>query len=261
MRSRISRALAAIAASWALGAAAAGSNTYTDLWWNPQQSGWGANIAQQGDIAFVTLYVHGPDGRPTWYFAPDARKFATDAAGLPAFHGPLYTANGPWFGGPFDPGSVTTRLVGSLVIEPRGGGELYLEYDVDGVTISRTIRRFTFAQPDLGGSYNAAFTLRVAPTGEAPTGTREFRARVEASLDGSTFSMLVVEDIGYCLYDGAYRPSGRMGAVTGRYQCASGNGGTFSIDDVEATEHGLSGYLRMHGEGAEQYGRFAGARR
>ena len=261
MKGFVRRKLAALVASAALPAAAAGSYTYTDLWWNPQQAGWGANIVQQGDVAFVTLYVHGADGRPTWYFASDARIFATDASGRPAFRGPLYAATGPWIGAPFDPANVATRLAGHLVIEPRPGGELLLEYTADGVNVSRHVQRYSFALPQVGGSYNAAFTLRVSQLGLPPTGTREFRAGIEAMLDGSEFSMRIAEDVGVCQYRGTWASSGRMARVAGTYECAAGTAGSFSIDELEVTEHAFSGYIRMQHQGVEQYGRFAAARR
>ena len=40
---------------------------YGDIWYNApaeSQSGWGVNIAQQGEILFVTLFVYGPDRTP-----------------------------------------------------------------------------------------------------------------------------------------------------------------------------------------------------
>jgi hypothetical protein len=68
---------------------------YSDLWWNSQESGWGMNIVQQGSIVFVTLFVYGPDGKPTWYVAPDAQPLAGDSSGNPAFSPPRATSFGP----------------------------------------------------------------------------------------------------------------------------------------------------------------------
>ena len=42
---------------------------YTDLWFIPAESGWGANVIQQHDILFVTLFVYGTNGQPTWFVA------------------------------------------------------------------------------------------------------------------------------------------------------------------------------------------------
>jgi hypothetical protein len=83
--------LAALAGTAAL---QANAGQFTDLWDNPQESGWGANVVQQLETAFVTLFVYGPDGKPMWYVASDARIVAYDDA-LPIFSGDFeVTANG-----------------------------------------------------------------------------------------------------------------------------------------------------------------------
>lgn len=86
-----------------VGTARAGQ--YSDLWWNPQESGWGVNVVQQLETAFVTLFVYAPDGSPTWYVAPAAR-ITHHGTGGPLFTGTLYRTRGPWHGGPFDPAQV-----------------------------------------------------------------------------------------------------------------------------------------------------------
>ena len=65
MKTIASLAAALLAAT--LGTARAGQ--YSDLWWNPQESGWGLNLVQQDETAFVTLFVYDAENRPTWYFA------------------------------------------------------------------------------------------------------------------------------------------------------------------------------------------------
>ena len=52
-------------ASFAWTARASSGTNFTDQWWNPDESGWGASILQQGDVLFVDLFVYGADGRPT----------------------------------------------------------------------------------------------------------------------------------------------------------------------------------------------------
>ena len=47
---------AALSAICAVAAAAVGTN-FSDQWWNPAESGWGASILQQSDILFVALFV------------------------------------------------------------------------------------------------------------------------------------------------------------------------------------------------------------
>lgn len=233
---------------------------YSDLWWNPQESGWGMNVVQQGETAFVTLFVHGPDGAPTWYVASDARVFALDASGSPAFRGTLYKAKGAWIGGPWDPSKVAVETVGQLVIEPRPPGRLFVEYTAEGATVQRTVERQTFSVPDLGATYLASFSLRQALPGGPTWGTRQFSAETLVHLDGDVVFLRVEDPQGRCDFRGTRTPAGRQARVDGTYGCATGESGTFEITGLEVTEHGLSGYLRTATPGNQQYGRFAGAR-
>ena len=75
--------------------ASLGTN-FTDMWWIPTESGWGASIHQQYDVMYILLFVQGPDTRPIWYAGP---AYYQNNTGLPVFTGDLYQTNGPWFGG------------------------------------------------------------------------------------------------------------------------------------------------------------------
>jgi hypothetical protein len=258
-------ALAATLAATALSAGAAsqpatiGAN-YSDLWWNPQESGWGMNIVQQGETAFVTLFVYGPDGRPTWYFASDARVFALDAGGNPAFRGTLYKTTGPWLGGGFDPAKVAVQSVGQLVIEPRQNARLALEYSAEGVTVSKEVVRQTFSAPDLGTTYLGSFSLRQALPGGTPYGTRQFGADVIVQLDGDDVFLRVEEPGERCEYRGTRASSGKYARLSGTFSCAGGSSGTFDVSEFEVIQHGISGYLRTFSPDNHQFGRFAAAR-
>ena len=35
----------------------------SDMWWNSNESGWGMNATQQGNILFITLYVYSADAK------------------------------------------------------------------------------------------------------------------------------------------------------------------------------------------------------
>jgi len=233
---------------------------YSDLWWNPQESGWGMNIVQQGETAFVTLFVHGPDDRPTWYVASDARVFAVDSLGNPAFRGALYKTTGPWIGAPFDPGKVSTQPVGQLVIEPRLDGRLNLTYTAEGVSVSKDLVRSTFSAPDIGANYHGSFRLRQVVPGGAPYGTRQYGADVQVHLAGDLVFMRVEEPSSRCEFRGTRQMSGRYARIDGTYSCAPGETGTFVITEFEVAEHGVTGHLRMYSASNDQYGRFAAAR-
>ncbi len=255
----IRHGLAALVAAGSLQAAAAPAD-YSDMWWNPQESGWGMNIAQQGDTAFVTLFVYDPDGRPTWYVASNAARFAEDASGNPAFRGLLYKTMGPWHGGTFDPSQVNVQIVGDIVIEPREGGKLYVNYFAAGARAEKVVQRQTFGQPDLGANYHGSFRLRQASPGGVPYGTAEYAGDVLLHLDGANAFLRVTELSSRCDYRGQRTASGRFATLAGQYTCAGGEAGTFEISDFEVTQHGISGYMRLRSDERLQSGRFAAAR-
>lgn len=231
----------------------------SDLWWNPAESGWGANVVQQGDVAFVTLFVHDREGRPTWYSA-DARVFALGDDNRPAFRGTLYRTTGPWHGGPFDPAQVATVPTGHVVLEPRAGGALFLEYSADGVQASKNLVRLTFAIPDLGGLYHGSFRLRESvPGGQAGT-VRRYSADLTLGIEGGTATLDVSGEAGRCEYRGAWQASGKFLRMAGRYACEGGEEGEFEIAELEAARHGISGRLSTSAEGVHRAGRFAAAR-
>jgi len=249
--------IAAFVAAASLDAAA---GEYTDLWWNPQESGWGANIVQQGETAFVTLFVYGPEGQPTWYVAPAARIFAYDSGGRPAFRGTLYRTQGPWQGGAFDPSRVRNVRVGDVTIEPAPHGAIRFVYDAEGLSVSKELVRQTFDLPAFGSNYHASFNLRQAIPGQAPYGTREYQAHVLLHIDQGQAFLRVDETFSRCDYRGPYVQEGKFARIAGDYTCADGARGTFELSDFEISRHGISGYLRTFSPGNNQYGRFGAAR-
>jgi hypothetical protein len=41
----------------------------SDMWWNPDESGWGVNVIMQKDVAFATFFLYDTARNPTWYVA------------------------------------------------------------------------------------------------------------------------------------------------------------------------------------------------
>lgn len=253
----LKHAIAALAAATSLSAAA---GEYTDLWWNPQESGWGANIVQQGETAFVTLFVYGPDGKPTWYVVPAAQVFAYDNGGHPAFRGTLYRTQGPWQGGPFDASKVQVQPAGTMTMEPTAGGGILLYYEAEGLSITKHLVRQTFDAPYLGTTYHGSFRLRQAAPGQAPWGTRDYTGDVMVHVDAGQAFLRVDEGTGRCDYRGPYAQSGKFARIAGEYECSDGTHGTFEVTDFEVTRHGITGYLRTWSPTLNQYGRFGAAR-
>ena len=84
------------------------------------ESGWGVNIASQGEVYFISWLTYDLDGSQMWLVVPRAER-----VGPYRYAGPMYRATGPAFNRlPWNPDGdgVTVTQVGS--------GELYIVGDV-----------------------------------------------------------------------------------------------------------------------------------
>jgi hypothetical protein len=118
----------------------------TDLWWNPNESGWGINVIQHpSGLIFATWYTYDPDGTPAWYVVPTGR-WATDSDGSLStrYTGPIYRTSGPPVTETFDPSRVTRTLVGEAEFIFAGWDFLSVKLTVDGKTITRQLQRQGF---------------------------------------------------------------------------------------------------------------------
>ena len=71
---------------------------YNDLWWDPNESGWGVNVAQQGSTLFLTFFIYGADSKPTWVTG-QLSKTGYNMVGEPIFTGDIIVTTGPYYGG------------------------------------------------------------------------------------------------------------------------------------------------------------------
>jgi hypothetical protein len=113
----------------------------TDLWWNPNESGWGLNLTQQEDTVFATLFTYGADGRGLWLVMPDG---AMSLDGVVT--GTLYRTRGPRFdASPWS--AIQATAAGTMTIGLDAGNSASLNYTLDGVTVNKTIIRQVFSSP------------------------------------------------------------------------------------------------------------------
>ncbi len=113
---------------------------FQDIWWNPNESGWGLNIIHQGDILTVGLYTNDAAGRNVWYLmAP-----GTLQAGTSTYSGPLKRYTGPVFNA-FPWGAVAETTVGTLSVTFVNGNQATLTYSINGASVVKQIQRFKFA--------------------------------------------------------------------------------------------------------------------
>lgn len=230
------RHLAALAACATLGAHATTATTdFSDLWYNAAESGWGVNIIQQNDIQFITMFVYASNGQPTWFVGPDTRYTGADSNGVVAFSGPLYATTGPYFGAStFNPNNVTPRQVGNITFaaaEVSGG---VVVYSVDGVNVTKSVRRQTWRAENLNGVYIGSTVGTYAGCGAARNGYLEVPMTLTVGHDGGSTLTMREQGSNYsCNYTGSYTQEGRMGRIAGNGTCSDGSNQSFIATEVQ----------------------------
>ena len=230
-------AAAANASSW--------STDVTDLWWNPNESGWGVNMVQTGDQAYVTFFVYGADKKPTW-FAGTLKDLEVTAN--PVFSGDLYTSSGPFFGGSFNPADVSMKKAGSATFTLTDVSTGALQYTVDGVQVTKQIVRQPLSYDDYSGTYDVVYNYTVTGCNEpAYNGTyvdigtviiKQTRAAMSVELND-------LLGVGTCTSAGTYSQGGRMGSYSGSYACTWGEVGVMKLAELNNAPRKFMGMLNI----------------
>ena len=121
---------------------------YTDLWWNPLESGWGLNIVHHpGNRVFATWFTYDAEGRPIWYVVPEGTWISPDAGPNGAnhsarqwFNGLVYRTSGPPAGA-IDPARVTAQLVGTAQFQFYEWDRMNAVLTIDGRTSRKSFQR------------------------------------------------------------------------------------------------------------------------
>lgn len=243
------------------------SNDVTDLWWNPNESGWGVNFIQQSNVVFATFFIYDSNGQPHWYVASDMRAASVPSDRPYVFSGALYETSGPAFSAAsFNPGAVARRQVGTATFEFMPPATGRLDYTIDGVAVSKQVTRQTWVANNMSGRYAAwHITQKVtsAPSGCNPaTGVQAFDD-VTVSQNLTNFTMTATRSTPpteHCDFAGTYSQAGHMGAVDGAFSCTGGGNGSFTLRELEVGVTGFDGRFDLHDRGCSSYGNFAAVR-
>lgn len=233
----------------------------SDLWWNPNESGWGVNVIQQSDILFLTFFIYASNGTSTWYVAPDT-AYTGSSGGALIFSGPLYQTNGPWFGaGTFNPSTVGVRQVGTATFSSSTVNGATLSYSADGVNVNKSLTRQTWRTENLVGSYLGATVGTYS--GCAVNGYAEDVGGFIVSQSGSSITMtsLSTQTGVICTYSGTYTQTGRMGVIAGTQSCSNGASGALAATEVTVSLDSLTGHAVVVNGSCTWNGRFGGLRR
>ena len=120
-----------------LGPAITPAYDFTDLWWNPNESGWGLNLVQHATkVIFGVWYTYEADGTRTWYIIPSGSW--TNSM---TYTGALYVTTGPSYTKAFDPNQVAVRQVGTATLSFSSQNTGTFTYSVDGVSGTKSMQR------------------------------------------------------------------------------------------------------------------------
>ena len=125
----------------------AAATNYQDLWWVPNgaESGWGLNLAHQGDSIFATWYTYGVDDNPLWLSALVKRQGASNV-----YTGQIYQSSGPRFDA-YDATKLVANPVGTATLSFADGNNATFGYTVmvapfpGPIIQSKPITRFPFS--------------------------------------------------------------------------------------------------------------------
>ena len=144
---------------------------YQGLWWNApagSESGWGINLAHQGDLTFATWFTYDGTGK-AWWLSMTAVKTSSGV-----YTGDLYQTRGPAFNAvPFLPADVTATKVGTGTLTFSSVSDGTFAYVVNGIAQTKPITREVFgalpsctaAPPDLAAAINYQDLWWAAPGG------------------------------------------------------------------------------------------------
>jgi hypothetical protein len=112
----------------------------TDMWWNPNESGWGLNLTEHAShIVFALWYTYDASGQRIWYSMSSGQWTSPTS-----YTGALYQTAAPPANGPFDPNLVVRTQVGTATLNFADANTGTLSYSVNGVSGIKNITRYPF---------------------------------------------------------------------------------------------------------------------
>lgn len=115
------------------------SMNMTEMWWNPDESGWGASVIHRGNIMFIAVYTYNTSGLPKWYVVSRCEVSGSGCVG------DLYDVTGGvpltsvWNGA-----GIAGRVVGTFTMTFTDANHGIMEGKIDGVSWTKTISRELF---------------------------------------------------------------------------------------------------------------------
>jgi len=220
-------------------ARAATTTDFSDQWWVPTESGWGASVLQQSNTLFIDLMVYGVDGKPTWFVAAASLQ-TSPPAGHAVFVGDLYAATGPYYGAAFNPASATLRKAGTLTFDATSATNATMSYTVDGTPVVKNVTRQTWSYEYLGGTYDTVWK-----TGCGYPSPFDWEGTVTVIRHNADNTVTMNVSCPSCWtvfqhnFHGDYTQSGHLGQIAA--DLAAPDAGAITIAEIAKTTAGFTG--------------------
>jgi len=229
-------------------AARADAREYTDVYYNPTESGWGVFLVQSDTTQFLALFIYGTDNKPTWYTATLTQNPAGN------YTGSLIATTGTYFGSQWNPAQLTVASVGTVSFAPTDAYHATVTYTLTGgPTVTKTVQRQTLTQYQLAGNYSGAMSGTQSGCADPSNNDAHLRAAYNLTVAQTadtaatlTFTFTDIESAGMvCKFQGPLTHFGRLYKMSGaQYTCTQGGGsdtGTVTIDSLHPTGQGIEG--------------------
>ncbi|MES2934666.1 MAG: hypothetical protein V4805_14400 [Pseudomonadota bacterium] len=130
-----------------------GVSSYSDLWFNPAEPGWGVGITQHGNTLFASWYTYDGAGKATWLVIADG--IWTDSK---TYSANLYATSGQNTTIAFAPGNVLVKPVGKASFVFADADHASLEFTYEGIARTKPLSRFVFDNSHKARSVNYSDT-------------------------------------------------------------------------------------------------------
>jgi uncharacterized protein (DUF1800 family) len=214
---------------------------YSDLWWNPDESGWGLALSHHGNNIFGVWYTYGDDGRPLWITIPGGAF--SDAS---HFTGPVYVStNGSPYTGAFDAAATRQEQVGTATLV-FSGNEGRFTISVRGYSQTKRIVRVGFGSAP--GTANLRPKVKLEVSGAShPVAPASLTLKATASDPDGSIAKVV-------FYNGCDR-LGEATAAPWQFAVSNLGAGTYTfsakaIDDRGAETMASSKAIEVSGAGS-----------
>lgn len=216
----------------------------TGLWWNANESGWGATITQQSSMLFVTMFVYDAAANPVWY------TVSCTVAGASCTGDMLKVRGGAKPTSSWNGGNVSVSGVGNMTLNFSSNDSGTMSYTLDGLAGSKQITRQIFGPlppviPGLAGQWQGAIIETRSNCSQAQNnGARATYGQYDIGMGVGPMGALSISLSGVtglqCTYSGNFAVNGARLMANGTLSCNDGKHGTWQSTNMLITAKAMS---------------------